>query len=689
MSNSSVENNQQEINQFSKKIENILKKEKKSLVARETLVNILRSIPPILAPWTSRGLEYLAGYTTITAGSQYLNETKNFTEESEYRIIGNKLFITFTEEINRTMPEIEREAKSPDFLKSSLQRLSNNSIRFIRAKTQFKGGFFGIGISLAAMTIASLPAIATGGLVAGMSSLGITTGIAATAGLATYITTHSTLKKRRERLKNANTELIEAFSQTEKAKVSALSNTALRTTTYSDDKQIQELEKKFTNEDSVYKKFVSFIKKSVGQISLTNLAINIGILGGCWAIGMPIVTLAGIYMGINVMNGSIRSMQDSWFRIHESSDIMYEQYKKIRHNKIYDLEYGTKKISQEANAIQLQNICYAHRYNGEDTQKIGKRTEIPLFQSDSTITFQSGINVIGGASGAGKSTFYKLLRHADDLNYGSISYGKMTTSSKFKGVKTTDVSKDEIGKHIAFCFQEIENDGQTGLDIIRSGNPYMPTDHIEKAAANLELGLYKETEKTGREPKLFSEMSGGEKKRILFLQAFLSPKKFLVFDEPTSGVDPSTAEKMLEMLNDDYIQINGKKEKRTILYTTHNPDDLKKLNIVQVVDMAPVQNPKKIEEFIQKHGIAKLPTDLTVYPFKTEQEKQLYIDIVKSRHTEKGSPSSATKHNIQSLISLSFAARIEQENQEEKTTVNPLPPTPLKSSLKWDKNGGR
>ena len=64
--------NQQEIKDFSKRIEDMLKNEKKSLVRRETWANILRSIPPILAPWTSRGLEYLAGYTGVSSISQYL-----------------------------------------------------------------------------------------------------------------------------------------------------------------------------------------------------------------------------------------------------------------------------------------------------------------------------------------------------------------------------------------------------------------------------------------------------------------------------------------------------------------------------------------------------------------------------------------------------------------------------------------
>lgn len=663
------QNEQQEIKNFSKRIENMLTVEKKSLVRRETWTNILRSIPPILAPWTSRGLEYLAGYTGVSSISQYLNETKNFIEESEYRAIGNKLSVSFIDEVDKTMPEVEREAKNADYLKTSIQRLSNNATRFIRAKTQFKGGFFGIGISLAAMSLPTLSGLATGGLIAGMTSLGTTAGIAASAGLITYATTHSTLRKRRERLKNANKEIITAWSNSEKAKTQSLSNPALKTITYSDDAPRKRLEKKLKEEENAYKNFLSFYKNSTKNISLTNLAINLGVLAGCYALGMPMVALATTYMGISVMNSSIRSMQDSWFRIHESADSMHEEYKNIRHNKIYDLTYGREKMNTNANTLELRNICYALRYNGNEKEKVGFRSDIPLIQSDKTITIGPGINIIGGASGAGKSTLYKLLRHADDLNYGSISYGEVK-GEKFQGVQTIKMPKDEIGKHVAFALQGIENDGRSGLDIIQSGNPFMPVEHIEMAAENLELSLYTETPEKGREPKPFSGMSGGEQKRILFLQAYLSPKRFLVFDEPTSGVDPTLAQKMLDMLNNDYIEINGKKEKRTIIYTTHNPDDLEKLDVKQVIDLAPIQDPKRIKSFIEKHGITRFPTELTVHPFQTKEEKEAYINLVQSRDDKKGS--SAVKHEVQSFVSLAYAAKLEKEKQIREEVYSPI-----------------
>ena len=187
-------------------------------------------------------------------------------EESEYRAIGNKLSVSFINEVDETMPEIEREAKNADYLKTSIQRLSNNAIRFIRAKTQFKGGFFGIGISLAAMSLPVISGLATGGLVAGMTTLGTTAGIATSAGLITYISTHSTLRKRREKLITANKDLISAYSNSEKAKTAALSNTAFKTTTYSDNSSIQRLEKTLKEEDTVYKNFLSFFKKSTQNI---------------------------------------------------------------------------------------------------------------------------------------------------------------------------------------------------------------------------------------------------------------------------------------------------------------------------------------------------------------------------------------------------------------------------------------
>lgn len=676
-----VENEQAAL-EFAKRVENMVKKEKAGAVRREMLTNIISPISAILAPWTGRSGEALVGFAGLTQGTSYIQSVKGWKDNPDYQQIWNKLFTIFGREADRDMPEIEREVKTAEVLSSGIRNLSNDAVRFIQSRTAFQSGLWSIGLSLSLMAIP--PLLGLGAAVAGgtaLASLGITAGITATASAATLLATAPLAKARRKTLQEEQDALVKSTQKVNRAQYAALANPALKSNTQSGDLLFKKLDQKTQEQLGIVQRILGKVQKNISRSFISTALINAGVLVGCWATGMPISAMATIWMGTNVINNSILKMQDAHFRMKSASDTMYAQYNNIRHNKVYDLEYGSARIPDHADTICLKNICYAHRYNGSESDRVGLRSDIPAIQSDNTIFFGPGINIIGGASGAGKSTFYKLLRHADDLTYGSISYG-VGQGQKFKGIKLTETPKDAVNRHIAFCFQDIENDGQTGLDILHAGNPYMKEEHLVAAAENLELGLYKETPDKGREPKLFREMSGGEKKRILFLQAYLSPKRILVFDEPTSGVDPTLSRKMLDMLNDDYIEIDGKKQKRTILYTTHNPDDLKHLNITQVVDFAPTQNPDRIKDFVAKHGVDRLPTDIQVYPFTTESEKSAYLDLVKSRDRDSSDHSGSVKHDIQKFISLSISNLL-QRRQEAEKDLNQKAHTDSSSFLKW------
>lgn len=654
--------NKKESQDFTKRIENLIKDEKKSLIIRETTTTLLSPITSILAPWTSQGISYLAGYAGLRMSSTHAQSIKPFAEETEYRCIGNKLFRVFSQEAVQTMPEIERESKDANFLKDNIQRLSNESVRFIRSKIQLKVGVMGLGISLltmAAPTVMNFAALGVSGMAQSLLTIG---GIVATATATSLGLSVSVAERRRREIRIKNKRIMNTWRKSEKAKLAALSNPALHNNTFSGDKIFRNMNQKLHTEFRAFHSFNQTAKTAVRKTSLYSFLINAALLAFCYNTGMGIVNLATLFMGINVMNSSILNILDAHFRLKETRDSMYEQYKKFRHNPIYGLQYGNQKIRQNADTICLQNICYCHRYNGTNLEEVGKRSDVPVIQSDQTVYFGPGIHVLGGGSGAGKSTLYKLLRHADDLSYGSISYGSMQ-DGHFSGVSLTDIPRDSVNQHIAFCFQEIENDGQTGIDILRFGNPYLSLKQIEAVAAQLRLNLYKETSEQGREPKLFREMSGGEKKRVLFLQAFLSPKNILVFDEPTSGVDPSLVPKMMEMLNNDYIVIDGQKKKRTIIYTTHHPEELKMLSVSQIVDMAPIEG-KEAEEFTQIHGSAHLPSQFKTYSFQTPEEQEFYLSLAKSRKQTETNLPSDIRQDISGFISMSIALKIQQQKNE-------------------------
>ena len=53
----------------------------------------------------------------------------------------------------------------------------------------------------------------------------------------------------------------------------------------------------------------------------------------------------------------------------------------------------------------------------------------------------------------------------------------------------------------------------------------------------------------GKENKLFSELSGGEKKRALLSLALIKAPNILILDEPTAGLDSSGIDQLLDLLS--------------------------------------------------------------------------------------------------------------------------------------------
>ena len=169
--------------------------------------------------------------------------------------------------------------------------------------------------------------------------------------------------------------------------------------------------------------------------------------------------------------------------------------------------------------------------------------------------------VVIGASGCGKSV---LLKHVVGLlkpDEGSILIdGEDITTMNEKQVYA-------IRKKFGFLFQSAALfDSMTvgeNVGISLRENTNTPKAEIDKIVS-VKLGL---VNLTGTEGLMPSELSGGMKKRVGLARALAADPEYILYDEPTTGLDPITSETIDELM--DSVARN-KELKVTSIIVTHD-----------------------------------------------------------------------------------------------------------------------
>ena len=155
---------------------------------------------------------------------------------------------------------------------------------------------------------------------------------------------------------------------------------------------------------------------------------------------------------------------------------------------------------------------------------------------------QSGVTVLLGPSGTGKSTLLRCINGLEKINKGDILVDGLSVNEK-KNLK-------KIRMTCGMVFQQTvifpHMDVQANLTMSPIKLLKMPKEEAEEKA-NLYL------KKVGLESKLHSrhnELSGGEQQRIAIARALMMNPKALLLDEVTSALDPEMTREVLNILED-------------------------------------------------------------------------------------------------------------------------------------------
>lgn len=263
-----------------------------------------------------------------------------------------------------------------------------------------------------------------------------------------------------------------------------------------------------------------FLMTGINVLFLLVLAVKaIGVLFGADALIIYYGAFKEIVDGIKLLIESVGYKKS----IEPKIEILYDVIAlKSESNEGKYIEGSTE------NAIVAKNIFFA--YPGSDKNAL----------EEIDVTIKNGEKIaIVGENGSGKTTFINLLTGLYRPTSGEIFVnGKTPTlenTSKEAGVVSQDffLFSFMLGENVASSRDVDMKNAKLALGTSGFGDKYP-----------LETYLYKDIDEDG------VDVSGGEAQKIALARAIYGDKKLLLFDEPTSKLDPKSEMKVFESFNE-------------------------------------------------------------------------------------------------------------------------------------------
>lgn len=166
------------------------------------------------------------------------------------------------------------------------------------------------------------------------------------------------------------------------------------------------------------------------------------------------------------------------------------------------------------------------------------------------------IIAIIGPSGSGKSTFLRCINRLEEPTEGDILINGKSIMDK-----STDINlmRQELGMVFQHFNLFPHKTVMENITLAPMKLKKIPKEKAEKKAIELldKVGL---VDKQGAYP---NQLSGGQKQRIAIARALAMEPEIMLFDEPTSSLDPEMIKEVLD------VMIDLAKDGMTMLIVTH------------------------------------------------------------------------------------------------------------------------
>ena len=173
-----------------------------------------------------------------------------------------------------------------------------------------------------------------------------------------------------------------------------------------------------------------------------------------------------------------------------------------------------------------------------------------------------------GVNGAGKSTTINIM------------CGQLPKDSGTVEIDGADLDHDldHIKRELGVVFQNSVLDGALSVrDNLQSRAALYGIKGAEFARRLSELAALLDFEKILNRP--VGKLSGGQRRRIDIARALLHRPKILIFDEPTTGLDPQTRKLLWDVVTE-----LRRTEKLTVFLTTHYMEEAADADYVVILD---------------------------------------------------------------------------------------------------------
>ena len=203
--------------------------------------------------------------------------------------------------------------------------------------------------------------------------------------------------------------------------------------------------------------------------------------------------------------------------------------------------------------IELKNVSFKYELQQEKTIK---NLDLHVQQGEF-------IGIIG-KNGSGKTTLCNIIRGIiPDFVQGEIS-GDIIIDNK----NIDDIERGEMAELVGFVFQnpfsQISGIKKTVFEEIAYGleNLGVPREEIKQRVTDV-IKLLKIEDLQDKNP---NELSGGQSQRVAIASIIVMNPKVLIFDEPTSQLDPLGTEEIFDILK------LLKSQNKTIILVEHKID---------------------------------------------------------------------------------------------------------------------